>query len=101
MPVDGFNNSRSYVTHLIDTVTLYFEIVDALVSTSTPINSSNVLLALQGNSTRIPSFIGCTGHVEIDPQTGSRKILSDQPPVYDLVTLVNGSWKVFSVTIAL
>jgi hypothetical protein len=79
---------------LIDAVTLYFKIVDALVSANASVNSSAVLSALQGNGVGLPRFTGCTGNVEIDPLTGSRKISSDQPSVYDLVGLANGTWEV-------
>lgn len=93
LPLMGVNKSRSYVTHLIDTVTIYFEIVDALVNASVPVNSSSVLSALNGTGIGSPNFTGCTGNVQIDPQTGSRRISSDQPAIYDLVSLVNSSWE--------
>lgn len=103
LPVAGLNKSRSYVTHLIDTVTLYFKIVDALVNSSVPVNASAVLSALQGSGIGSPNFTGCTGNVEIDPETGSRRISSNQLALYELVSWTNNSWeikgKIYNTTI--
>lgn len=93
LPPAGFNESRSYVTHLIDTVVLYFEIVDALVKNNVPVNASSVLSALQGSGTGSPNFRGCTGNVQIDPETGSRRVSASQPAVYNFVSLMNSSWE--------
>ncbi|KAI5054819.1 hypothetical protein GOP47_0029964 [Adiantum capillus-veneris] len=93
LPSSGLDNSRSYVTHLIDTVALYFEIVDALVKSNVPVNASTVLSALQGSGTGSPNFKGCTGVVQIDPETGSRRVSASQPAVYQFVSWVNSSWE--------
>ncbi|MCO5548860.1 hypothetical protein L7F22_002322 [Adiantum nelumboides] len=93
LPLPGLHNSRSYATHLIDTVALYFEIVDALVKSNTPVNASSVLSALQGSGAGSPNFKGCTGSVQIDPETGSRMVSASQPAAYDFVSWVNSSWE--------
>eukprot|EP00250_Pteridium_aquilinum_P017470 c23644_g1_i1 orf=521-1972(+) len=93
LPLAGLNESRSYVTHLIDTVTLYFEIVDALVKSNATVSASAVLSALQGSGTGSPNFRGCTGNVQIDPETGSRRVSASQLAVYDFVSLGNSSWE--------
>lgn len=94
LPLMGVNKTGAYVPHLLDTVTLYFEIVDALVKASVPVNASTVLSLLKGSESTFPNFTGCTGNIQIDPETGSRRVSSDQPATYDLVSLVNSSWEV-------
>jgi hypothetical protein len=94
LPVSGLNKSRSYTPYLIDTVRLYFEAVDSVVSLNLPITAGNVLQALNGSSAAgILQFDGCTGVVAIDPVTGSRDAAL-QPPIYDLVSFTSDSWEV-------
>jgi len=93
LPVSGLNKSRSYTPYLIDTVRLYFEAVDSVVSLNLPITAGNVLQALNGSSAAgILQFDGCTGVVAIDPVTGSRDAAL-QPPIYDLVSFTSDSWE--------
>ena len=92
--MSGSNKSRSYTPYLIDTVRLYFEAVDSVVTHNLPITAGNVLQALNGSSAAgVLQFDGCTGVVAIDPVTGSRDAAL-QPPIYDLVSFTSDSWEV-------
>ncbi|KAH7293707.1 hypothetical protein KP509_28G037900 [Ceratopteris richardii] len=93
LPQGGLYNARSYVTHLIDTVALYFKIVDDLVESNLSVNASAVLSALQGSGIGSPIVNGCTGNVEIDPETGSRKVSPSRPSIYNVVSFEQNNWK--------
>lgn len=76
LPAVGQNKSRTYTPYLIDTVTAYFEVCDALWNHSLSITAENILKALNGSEpleTR-PWFQGCTGLVAIDSTTGSQSV---------------------------
>ncbi|CAN5958943.1 unnamed protein product [Sphagnum jensenii] len=62
------NKSRTYTPYLIDTVTAYFEVCDALWNYSLSITAENILKALSrsGPLETHPCFQGCTGLVAID-----------------------------------
>ncbi|CAN5959295.1 unnamed protein product [Sphagnum jensenii] len=76
LPAVSQNKSRTYIPYLINTVTAYFEVCDALWNHSLSITAENILKALNGSGpfeTR-PWFQGCTGLVAIDSTTGSQSV---------------------------
>ncbi|KAJ7516454.1 hypothetical protein O6H91_22G058700 [Diphasiastrum complanatum] len=93
LPATDTNKSRSYVPYLIDTVTLFFEIVDALHGAAIEVNASTILAALNGSGPGSPQFKGCTGVVQLDPDSGSRSVSPNQPAVYNLVSLLQDHWE--------
>ncbi|KAL2652511.1 hypothetical protein R1flu_020639 [Riccia fluitans] len=89
----GSKRSRSYVPYLFDAVTAFYEVVDDLLANGLEVTRQNVFSAFKGTLDEHKlRFTGCTGVVELDPETGSRSVTA-QPPIYDLVSLTVHSWE--------
>ncbi|CAK9254414.1 unnamed protein product [Sphagnum jensenii] len=75
LPAVGQNKSCTYTPYLIDTVTAYFEVCDALWNHSLSITAENILKALNrsGPLETHPWFQGRTGLVAMDSTTGSQE----------------------------
>ncbi|CAK9204362.1 unnamed protein product [Sphagnum troendelagicum] len=75
LPAVGQNKSCTYTPYLIDTVTAYFEVCDALWNHSLSITAENILKALNGSGPleTHPCFQGRTGLVAMDSTTGSQE----------------------------
>ncbi|KAL3684322.1 hypothetical protein R1sor_002344 [Riccia sorocarpa] len=93
LPAFGSRRSRSYVPYLFDAVTAFYQVVDDLLASRLEVTRLNVFQSFSGATDKHKlRFTGCTGVVELDPDTGARSVKA-QAPAYDLVSLTTHSWE--------